>query len=177
MTEQKISFPKTLKKLRLRIRLQTRVQPKKGNRGISEDTLQAIEAKDKATRKYIADSIAMDSARRKTRKKQIALERALKSEIQNSSIYVPFALSEFGPEEPGSETEKLLKALKSNKGSTRVAAMMALGEMREKAAVDPILGILTRDYPPAQSQCSHCTWKDWGRKGSRNSKKRNERWR
>jgi HEAT repeat protein len=29
--------------------------------------------------------------------------------------------------------------------------MMALGEMGEKAAVDPIIGILTRDYPPAQA--------------------------
>ncbi|WP_292387719.1 HEAT repeat domain-containing protein [Methanosarcina sp. UBA5] len=119
--------------------------------GISEDTLQAIEAKDKAIRKYIADSIAMDSARTGDRGETNAFERALKSEIQNSSIYVPFALSDFGPEEPGSETEKLLEALKSNKGSIRVAAMMALGEMREKAAVDPIIGILTRDYPSAKA--------------------------
>lgn len=123
-------------------------------RGISEDILQAIEAKDKATRKYIADSIAMDSARAENKGESVTFERALKSEVQNSSIYVPFALSEFGPEEQGSETEKLLKALKSNKGSTRVAAMMALGEMREKAAVDPILGILTRDYPPAQASAT-----------------------
>jgi HEAT repeat protein len=119
--------------------------------GISEDILQAIEAKDKATRKYIADSIGMDSARAGDRGETNSFERSLKSEVQNSSIYVPFALSDFGPEEPGNETEKLLEALKSNKGSTRVAAMMALGEMREKAAVDPIIGILTRDYPPAQA--------------------------
>jgi HEAT repeat protein len=122
--------------------------------GISEGTLQAIEAKDRTTRKYIADSIAMDSARAENRGETNAFERALKSEIQNSSIYVPFALSDFGPEEPGSETEKLLEALKSNRGSTRVAAMMALGEMREEAAVDPILGILTRDYPPAQASAT-----------------------
>jgi HEAT repeat protein len=122
--------------------------------GISENTLQAIEAKDMAIRKYIADSVAMDSARAGNKGKTNAFERALKSEIQNSSIYVPFALSDFGPEEPGSETEKLLKALKSNKGSTRVAAMMALGEMGEEAAVDPILGILTRDYPPAKASAT-----------------------
>lgn len=122
--------------------------------GTSEDTLQAIEAKDTATRKYIADSIAMDSARAGDRGETNAFERALKSETQNSSIYVPFALSDFGPEEPGSETEKLLKALKSNKGSTRVAAMMALGEMREEAAVDPIIGILTKDYPPVQASAA-----------------------
>lgn len=119
--------------------------------GISEDTLQAIEAKDIAIRKYIADSIDMDSAKAGNRGETNAIGKALKSEVQNSSIYVPFALSEFGPEEPGSETEKLIKALKSSKGSTRVASMMALGEMREKAAVDPIIGILTRDYPPAQA--------------------------
>lgn len=117
----------------------------------SKDTLQAIEAKDTAIRKYIADSIAMDSAKADNRGETNAFEKVLKSEIQNSSIYVPFALSDFGPEEPGSETEKLLNALKSSKGSTRVAAMMALGEMREKAAVDPIIGILTRDYPPAKA--------------------------
>ncbi len=122
--------------------------------GVSEDTLQAIEVKDKAIRKYIADSIAMDSARTEKKGETGAFERVLKSEIQNSSIYVPVALSDFGPEEPGSETEKLLKALKSNKGSTRVAAMMALGEMREKAAVDPILGILTKDYPPVKASAT-----------------------
>jgi len=122
--------------------------------GTSEDTLQAIEAKDTTTRKYIADSIAMDSARAGDRGETNAFERALKSETQNSSIYVPFALSDFGPEEPGSETEKLLKALKSNKGSTRVAAMMALGEMREEAAVNPIIGILTKDYPPVQASAA-----------------------
>jgi len=109
--------------------------------GVSKDTLQAIEAKDTAIRKYIADSIAMDSARADNRGETNAFERVLKSEIQNSSIYVPFAFSD----------EKLLNALKSSKGSTRVAAMMALGEMREKTAVDPIIGILTRDYPPAKA--------------------------
>lgn len=122
--------------------------------GLSENILQAIEEKDAVTRKYIADSIAMDSARSRNRGETNAFERALKSEIQNSSLYVPFALSDFGPEEPGSETEKLIKALKSNKGSTRVAAIMALGEMREKAAVDPILAILMRDYPPAQASAA-----------------------
>jgi len=122
--------------------------------GLSEDTLQAIEEKDKATRKYIADSIGMDSARAGQRGETGAFEKALESETQNSSIYIPFALSDFGPEEPGSETEKLIKALKSNKGSTRVAAMMALGEMKEEAAVDPIIGILTRDYPPAQASAA-----------------------
>jgi len=127
---------------------------KAGKRGVSEDILQAIEAKDKATRKYIADSIAMDSAKTGNKRDNNALEVALKSEIQNSSIYVPIALSDFGTEETGSETEKLLKALKRNKGSTRVAAMMSLGEMKEKTAVDPILGILTRDYPLAKASAA-----------------------
>jgi HEAT repeat protein len=127
---------------------------KAGKRGISEDTLQAIEAKDTATRKYIADSIAMDSSQTGKKGENGALQRALKSEIQNSSIYVPVALSDFGSENPGSETEKLLEVLKSNKGSTRVAAMMALGEMREKAALDSILGILTRDYPLAKASAA-----------------------
>ena len=122
--------------------------------GISEDTLQAIEAKDTAIRKYIANSIAMDSARAENRGEAGAFEKVLNSETQNSSIYVLLAISDFGSEEPGSETEKLLKALKSNKGSTRVAAVMALGEMREEAAVDPIIGILTRDYPPAQASAA-----------------------
>ena len=109
-------------------------------REVSENTLQAIEAQDRATRKYIADSIAMDSADTGNSRGTDALGEALKSELQNSSIYASVALSDFGSEEPGSETEKLLEALKSEKGSTRVAAMMALGEMGEKAAVDPITG-------------------------------------
>ena len=113
--------------------------------GVSEDTLQAIEAKDKVMRKYIADSINSEYD-----EETDALEKVLNSEIQNSSIYASVALSDFGPEEPGSETEKLLKALKSEKGNTRVAAMMALGKLGEKAAVDPILGILIRDYPLAK---------------------------
>ncbi len=123
-------------------------------RMLSENILQAIEAKDEATRKYIADSIAMDSAQADSNKETNALEIALKSEIQNSSIYTPLALSEFGPEKTGSETEKLIEALKSNKGSTRVAAMMALGEMRENDAVDPILRILNRDYPLAKASAA-----------------------
>jgi|GEM_PF-416677 len=127
---------------------------KAGKREISEETLQAIEAKDIATRKYIADSIAMDASKTETKGENGALQKALKSEIQNSSIYIPIALSEFGSEKPGSETEKLIEALKSDKGSTRVAAMMALGEMREEAAVDPILGILTRDYPLAKASAA-----------------------
>lgn len=123
-------------------------------KGISESTLKAIEAKDRTTRKYIADSIAMDSAKTGNKKEANALEVALKSEIQNSSIYASVALSAFGPEESGSETEKILEALKSENGNTRVAAMMALGEMKEKAAVDPILGILTRDYPLAKASAA-----------------------
>lgn len=123
-------------------------------REVSEDTLQAIEAKDRATRKYIAESIAMDSADTESKGETNALEGALKSEIQNSSIYASVALSDFGPEEPGSETEKLLEALKSEKGSTRVAAMMALGEMGEKDAVDHILEILTKDYPLAKASAA-----------------------
>ncbi|HET8685808.1 MAG TPA: hypothetical protein VFM18_03995, partial [Methanosarcina sp.] len=56
-------------------------------REVSEDTLQAIEAKDRATRKYVADSIAMDSADTGNKRGTDALGGALKSEIQNSSIY------------------------------------------------------------------------------------------
>lgn len=123
-------------------------------REVSEETLQAIEAKDRATRKYIADSISMDSADTGNKKGTDALGGALKSEMQNSSIYTSVALSDFAPEEPGSETEKLIEALKSEKGSTRVAAMMALGEMGERAAVEPILGILTRDYPLAKASAA-----------------------
>jgi HEAT repeat protein len=117
--------------------------------GVSEGTLRAIEAKDKAMRKYIANSINMDY-----RGGASALEEALNAEIQNSSAYSSIALSDLGPEEPGSETEKLFKSLKSGKGSTRVAAIMALGEMKEKTAVDPILEILIRDYAMAKASAA-----------------------
>lgn len=115
-------------------------------KGMSEDTLQALETKDKDIRKRIADSLNSDYAN-----KTDALENALKSDEQNSSIYTSFALSEFGPQEPGSETEKLLKALKSENGSIRIAAMMALGENKEKAAVKPLNDIIPRDYPLAKN--------------------------
>lgn len=118
----------------------------KAGKIISEDTLQALKAKDKDMRKRLADSIDHEYGN-----KTDALENALKSEEQNSSIYTPFAFSEFGPQEPGSETEKLLKALKSGNGSIRIAAMMALGESKEKAAVDPLNDILRRDYPLAKN--------------------------
>ena len=87
-------------------------------------------------------------------KKTDSLEAALTAEEQNSSIYDSIVFSQFGPEEPGSETEKLFKALKSESGSARITAIMALGERKEKAAVDPLIGILTRDYPPVQSSAA-----------------------
>ena len=118
-------------------------------RDVSDDILQAIEAKDKTMRKNLADSLNMEY-----KEKTDSLEAALKAEEQNSSIYDSIVLSQFGSEEPGSETEKLLKALKSESGSTRIAAIMALGERKEKAAVDPLIGILTRDYPPVQSSAA-----------------------
>jgi HEAT repeat protein len=118
----------------------------KAGKIISEDTLQALKAKDKDMRKRLADSIDREYGN-----KTDALENALKSEEQNSSIYTPFAFSEFGPQEPGSETEKLIKALKSGNGSIRIAAMMALGESKEKAAVNPLNDILLRDYPLAKN--------------------------
>ncbi len=115
-------------------------------REMSEDTLQALEAKDKDMRKRLADSIDREYGN-----KTDALENALKSDEQNSSLYTPFAFSEFGPQEPGSENEKLLKALKSGNGAIRIAAMMALGESKEKAAVDPLNDILLRDYSLAKN--------------------------
>ena len=115
-------------------------------REMSEDTLQALKAKDKDMRKRLADSIDREYGN-----KTDALENALKSEEQNSSIYTPFAFSEFGPQESGSETEKLLKALKSGNGAIRIAAMMALGESKEKAAIDPLNDIILRDYPLAKN--------------------------
>lgn len=115
-------------------------------REMSEDTLQALSAKDKEMRKRLADSIDREYGN-----KTDDLENALKSDEQNSSIYTSIAFSEFGPQEPGSETEKLLKALKSGNGSIRIAAIMALGENKEKAAVDPLEDILLRDYPLAKN--------------------------
>jgi HEAT repeat protein len=115
-------------------------------RGVSSEILQAIEAKDKAMRRNLASSLDMDY-----KDETNALEAALKADEQNSSIYDSVALSEFGPDEPGSETEKLLKALKSDSGSMRIAALMALGERKEVAAIASINGILARDYPPVQS--------------------------
>lgn len=116
---------------------------------VSEDILQAIEAKDAIMRRNLASSLNMDY-----KDETDALEEALKAAEQNSTIYDSIALSEFGPEEPGSETEKLLKALKSDSGNIRIAAIMALAQRKEKAAVDPIIGILTRDYPPVQGSAA-----------------------
>jgi HEAT repeat protein len=115
-------------------------------REVSEDTLLAMETKDKDLRKRLSDSIDREYGN-----KTDALENALKSEEQNSSIYTPIALSEFGPQEPGTETEKLLKALKSQNGYTRIASMMDLGERKEQAAVDPLTNIILRDYPLAKN--------------------------
>ncbi|MGB9940880.1 HEAT repeat domain-containing protein [Methanosarcina sp.] len=114
--------------------------------GAAGEILQAMEAKDKTMRRNLATSLDRDY-----KDETNALETALKAEEQNSSVYDSVALSEFGPDEPGSETEKLLKALKSDSGNIRVAALMALGERKEVAAIDPITGILVRDYPPVQS--------------------------
>ncbi len=112
---------------------------------VPEDILQAIEAKDKAMRESLAKSLNMEYD-----EETDILEEALKAEEQNSTFYTSFALSKFGSEETGNETEILIKALKSKNGYVRVAAAMALGEKEEKAAVDPILGILMRDYPLAK---------------------------
>ncbi len=109
---------------------------------ISEDMLQAIEAKDKALRKHIASSLNIDY-----REKTDELEEALTSEEQDYNAYASIALSESGAQEPGNETEKLLRALKSEDGNIRLAAIMALGERGEEAAVEPINQILIRDYP------------------------------
>jgi HEAT repeat protein len=115
-------------------------------KGLSEEILQALQAKDKDMKKRLANSIDRDYGN-----KTDALEKALISEEQNSSIYIPIAFSEFGPQEPGDETEKLLKAIKSENGPVRVAAMMALGENKERAAVEPLNNIVLRDYPLAKS--------------------------
>jgi HEAT repeat protein len=112
---------------------------------VPEDILQAIEAKDKAMRESLAKSLNMEYGNDTD-----VLEEALKAEEQNSTLYTSFTLSKLGPEEPGNETEKLLKALKSENGYIRVAAAMALGQKKEKAATDPILNILIRDYPLAK---------------------------
>jgi HEAT repeat protein len=111
-----------------------------------EGVLQAIEEKDKSTRKYLADSL-----NREYQDKTNILEEALKSENQDANVYTAFALSEFGSEEPGDETEKLLEALRSENGYIRISAMMALGERKEKSAIEPITGILTRDYTISQN--------------------------
>ena len=119
---------------------------------ISEDLQQALIAKDQAARKRLADSLNMEY-----KEETDILEGALKSEEQNSTVYatyVSIALSDFGPDEPGDETEKLLKALRSEDANIRIAAMMALGGKKEVAAVEPINGILTRDYPIVQSSAA-----------------------
>ncbi|MGB9928740.1 MAG: HEAT repeat domain-containing protein [Methanosarcina sp.] len=119
---------------------------------ISEDLLQALKAKDQAARKRLADSLNIEYKERTD-----ILEEALKSEEQNSTVYATYtsiALSDFGPDEPGDETEKLIKALKSEDANIRIAAMMALGGKKEVAAVEPISRILTRDYPIVQSSAA-----------------------
>lgn len=117
---------------------------------ISVDILQAIEEKDRAMRRNLAISLDRDY-----NDETNSLEAALRAEEQNSTIYDSFALSEFEPDEPGNETEKLIKALKSDSGSIRIAALMALGEREEAAAIDSITPILTRDYSPVQSSAAY----------------------
>lgn len=107
---------------------------------------QAIEEKDKNTRRYLADFLD-----REYKDKTNVLEEALKSDNQNANVYTSFALSEMGYGESGDEIEKLLNALKSENAYIRIAAMMALGERKEKSAIEPITGILIRDYPISQN--------------------------
>jgi len=109
---------------------------------VSEDILQAIEAKDKAMRESLAKSLNSEY-----QDDTDILEEALNAEEQNSTLYTSFVLSKFGSGETGNENEILLKALKSENGNVRVAAAMALGEKKEIAAIDPLIAILLRDYP------------------------------
>jgi len=111
-------------------------------REMSEDILQAMEAKDIEVRKRLADSIDREYGN-----KTDALEEALKSEEQNSSIYTSIAFSKLEPQEPGNETEKLFKGLRSENGYIRIAAIMALGERKEQAAVEPLTNTILKDYP------------------------------
>lgn len=112
---------------------------------VPEDILQAIETKDRAMRESLARSLNSEY-----RNATDVLEEALTAQEQNATLYTSFALSRLDPGETGDETEKLLKALKSGNGNVRVAAVMALGQKGEKAAVEPILAILIRDYPLAR---------------------------
>lgn len=116
---------------------------------VSDDFSQALKEKDQAARKRLADFLNMEYKERTD-----ALEDVLKSEDQNATVYAAYtsiALSGLGSQETGDETEKLLKALKSEDANTRIAAMMALSGKKEKTAVEPINAILTRDYPIVQS--------------------------
>lgn len=109
---------------------------------VPEDIMQAIEAKDKAMRESLAKSLNSEY-----QNETDILEEALNAEEHNSTLYTSFALSKFGSGETGNESEILLKALTSENGNVRVAAAMALGQKKETAAVDPLMGILMRDYP------------------------------
>ncbi|WP_226990706.1 HEAT repeat domain-containing protein [Methanosarcina acetivorans] len=112
---------------------------------VPEDVLQAIEAKDMAMRQSLAKSLNIEYD-----EETDLLEEALNAEEQNSTLYTSFTLSTFGSEETGNENEILLQALKSENGYVRVAAAMALGQKKEKAAIDPLLTIMMRDYPMAR---------------------------
>ncbi len=118
---------------------------------ISEEMLQAVEAKVETLRKYLADSLDDEYGTEAD-----ALVQALNSKEQDADIYVNIALSEYSGEETGdkNETERLVHALKSGKGSIRIAAALALGELEEKSAVEPMLQILTRDYPLQRSSAA-----------------------
>ncbi|MDI9393949.1 MAG: HEAT repeat domain-containing protein [Euryarchaeota archaeon] len=118
-----------------------RVQSK---REVPEDIIQAIEVKDRAMRESLARSFNIEYGNHTD-----ILEEALKAEEQNSTLYTSFVLSNFESEESENETEILLNALKSEKGYVRVAAAMALGQKKEKAATDPLMKMLSQDYPLA----------------------------
>ncbi|AKB34647.1 hypothetical protein MSSAC_0057 [Methanosarcina siciliae C2J] len=120
-----------------------------GQGEVPEDVLRAIEAKDMAMRESLAKSLNIEYD-----EETDLLEEALKAEEQNSTLYTSFVLSNFESEETGTGTENeneiLLQALKSENGYMRVAAAMALGQKKEKDAIDPLLTIMTRDYPLAR---------------------------
>jgi HEAT repeat protein len=112
-------------------------------REVPEDIMLAIKAKDQAMRASLAKSLNVEYDNDTD-----LLEEALKAEEQNSTLYTSFVLSNF-ESESGNETEILLQALKSEKGYVRVAAAMALGQKKETAATDPLLKMLSQDYPLA----------------------------
>ncbi|MDD4497230.1 MAG: HEAT repeat domain-containing protein [Methanosarcinaceae archaeon] len=113
--------------------------------GRTKEFLQAVEEKDAKLR----NSIAIGVKEYDQSQEAETLAEILNGSEQDADKYAELALngtniSELTYDE---KVEMLIKALKCEKGSTRVSAIMALGEMKEERALDRLIWVINIDNP------------------------------